>query len=495
MDKKYIMSLDQGTTSSRAVIFDRKGKKLSAVSKEFPQIFPEGAFVEHDPMDILSSQLGSAKEAIEAAGISPEEIAAIGIANQRETTIIWDKQTGKPVYNAIVWQCRRTADICARFESQGLTKFFKDKTGLIIDPYFSATKIKWILDNVDGVRERAQLGELLFGTVDCWLIWNLTGGKVHATDCSNASRTMLFNIHTISWDKEILGLLGIPESILPEVRECSGSFGVTDKTVFGTEIPITGCAGDQQSALFGQCCFHEGDVKNTYGTGGFLLMNTGSTPTDSSSGLLTTVAWSINGKVSYALEGSVFVSGAVVKWLRDELMIIKTAEETDAAARSVPDNGGVYFVPAFVGLGTPYWQPDARGTVTGLTRGTGKNHIIRAALEAIAYQTADVLDAMEKDTGKLGSIKVDGGASQNDFLMEFQADILGRSVIRPSNIESTAMGAAFLAGLGCGFWSSAEELSVLCESQREFSPSMGAEKREELLSGWKKAVTAAISIK
>lgn len=495
MDKKYIMSLDQGTTSSRAVIFDRKGRKVSAVSKEFPQIFPEGAFVEHDPMDILTSQLDSAKEAITAAGISPEDIAAIGIANQRETTIIWDKQTGKPVYNAIVWQCRRTADICARFENQGLTKFFKAKTGLIIDPYFSATKIKWILDNVEGVRERAQRGELLFGTVDCWLIWNLTSGKVHATDCSNASRTMLFNIHSMSWDKEILGLLGIPESLLPEVRECSGSFGVTDKAVFGAEIPITGCAGDQQSALFGQCCFHEGDVKNTYGTGGFLLMNTGSAPTESSSGLLTTVAWSIGGKVTYALEGSVFVSGAVVKWLRDELQIISSAEETDAAARAVPDNGGVYFVPAFVGLGTPYWQPDARGTVTGLTRGTGKNHIIRAALEAIAYQTADVLDAMEKDTGKLGSIKVDGGASQNDFLMEFQADILGRPVIRPANIESTAMGAAFLAGLGCSFWASAEELSALCESQREFSPSMGAQRRNELLSGWKKAVSAAISIK
>ena len=495
MDKKYIMSLDQGTTSSRAVIFDRKGRKVSAVSKEFPQIFPEGAFVEHDPMDILTSQLDSAKEAITAAGISPEDIAAIGIANQRETTIIWDKQTGKPVYNAIVWQCRRTADICARFENQGLTKFFKAKTGLIIDPYFSATKIKWILDNVEGVRERAQRGELLFGTVDCWLIWNLTSGKVHATDCSNASRTMLFNIHSMSWDKEILGLLGIPESLLPEVRECSGSFGVTDKAVFGAEIPITGCAGDQQSALFGQCCFHEGDVKNTYGTGGFLLMNTGSAPTESSSGLLTTVAWSIGGKVSYALEGSVFVSGAVVKWLRDELQIISSAEETDAAARAVPDNGGVYFVPAFVGLGTPYWQPDARGTITGLTRGTGKNHIIRAALEAIAYQTADVLDAMEKDTGKLGSIKVDGGASQNDFLMEFQADIVGNAVIHHANIESTAMGAAFLAGLGCGFWASAEELSALCESQREFSPSMGAQRRNELLSGWKKAVSAAISIK
>ncbi len=489
---KYIMSLDQGTTSSRAVIFDHEGKKVAAVNKEFPQIFPEGAFVEHDPMDILNSQLDSVRAVLEQTGISPSDIAALGITNQRETTIIWDKATGKPVYNAIVWQCRRTADICARLEDQGLGKFFKDKTGLLIDPYFSATKIKWILDNVEGVREKAQKGELLFGTVDCWLIWNLTGGKVHATDCSNASRTMLFNIHTMSWDKEILGLLGIPESLLPEVRECSGDFGVCDESIFGAAIPIRGCAGDQQAALFGQCCFHEGDVKNTYGTGGFLLMNTADKPVESRSGLLTTVAWSISGQASYALEGSVFVSGAVVKWLRDQLGIISSAEETEAAARSVPDNGGVYFVPAFVGLGTPYWVPDARGTITGLTRGTGRAHIIRAALEAIAYQTADVLDAMEQDTGKLGVIKVDGGAAQNDFLMEFQADILARSVIRPSNVESTALGAAFLAGLGCGFWGSTEELSGLCENFREFSPSMTEDKRTELLSGWSRAINATV---
>lgn len=494
MSRKYILALDQGTTSSRAVIFDHKANKIAVAQKEFRQIFPKGAYVEHDPMDILSSQLESAKDAIKQASITPEEISAIGIANQRETTIIWDKATGKPVYNAIVWQCRRTADICARLEDQGLSKFFKDKTGLLIDPYFSATKIKWILDNVEGVRERAKKGELLFGTVDCWLIWNLTGGKVHATDTSNASRTMLFNIHTMSWDKEIMGLLGIPAKMLPEVRDCSGDFGTTDKDIFGCEIPITGCAGDQQAALFGQCCLREGDVKNTYGTGGFLLMNTGDRPIESRNGLLTTVAWSIGGKVDYALEGSVFVSGAVVKWLRDELQIVKSAEETEQAARSIDENGGVYFVPAFVGLGTPYWEPDARGTIVGLTRGTGRAHIVRAALEAIAYQTADVLAAMEQDTGKLGRIKVDGGASQNDFLMEFQADILGRSLIRPSNIESTALGAAFLAGLGSGFWGSLEELAALCVSFREFSPSMSSAKRQELLSGWKKAVKATIGL-
>ena len=494
MSRKYILALDQGTTSSRAVIFDHKANKIAVAQKEFRQIFPKGAYVEHDPMDILSSQLESAKDAIKQALITPEEISAIGIANQRETTIIWDKATGKPVYNAIVWQCRRTADICARLEDQGLSKFFKDKTGLLIDPYFSATKIKWILDNVEGVRERAKKGELLFGTVDCWLIWNLTGGKVHATDASNACRTMLFNIHTMSWDKEIMGLLGIPAKMLPEVRDCSGDFGTTDKDIFGCEIPITGCAGDQQAALFGQCCLREGDVKNTYGTGGFLLMNTGDRPIESRNGLLTTVAWSIGGKVDYALEGSVFVSGAVVKWLRDELQIVKSAEETEEAARSIDENGGVYFVPAFVGLGTPYWEPDARGTIVGLTRGTGRAHIVRAALEAIAYQTADVLAAMEQDTGKLGRIKVDGGASQNDFLMEFQADILGRSLIRPSNIESTALGAAFLAGLGSGFWGSLEELAALCVSFREFSPSMSSTKRQELLSGWKRAVKATIGL-
>lgn len=490
--KKYILSLDQGTTSSRAVLFDETGSKVCVSQKEYPQIFPKSGWVEHDPMDIFNSQLDSAKECIEKSGVSLSDIAAIGIANQRETVIMWEKSTGKPVCNAIVWQCRRTADICAKLEEQGLKKFFLSKTGLLIDPYFSATKIKWIMDNVQGVRERAERGEILFGTVDCWLIWNLTGGKVHATDYSNASRTMLFNIHTLEWDKEILGLLGIPGSILPEVRNSSGDFGVTDRSVFDAEIPICGCAGDQQAALFGQCCYLTGDVKNTYGTGGFLLMNTGDKPIDSKNGLLSTIAWGIGGKITYALEGSVFVSGAVVKWLRDELGIIKSAEETEAIARNVTDSGGVYFVPAFAGLGTPYWDPAARGAIFGLTRGSGKAHIVRAALEAIAYQTAEVIKAMEEDTSSLNTIKVDGGAAQNDFLMEFQADILGRSIIRPKNIESTATGAAFLAGLSCGVWHSRDELTGISENFREFVPNMGEQRRGELIAGWKRAVERSL---
>ncbi len=490
--KEYILSLDQGTTSSRAVLFNAKGEKVASVQKEYPQIFPGNGWVEHDPMDILESQLSSAREVIAKAGITAEDVAAIGIANQRETTILWDKNTGKPVYNAIVWQCRRTSEDCARMESQGLQKFFKDKTGLLIDPYFSATKIKWILENVEGVRERAEKGEILFGTVDCWLIWNLTGGMVHVTDYSNASRTMLFNIHTLEWDREILGLLGIPSCMLPEVKECSGDLGETEENIFGSRIKIAGCAGDQQAALFGQCCFREGDVKNTYGTGGFLLMNTGEKPVESRHGLLTTIAWGIGGKVNYALEGSVFVSGAAVKWLRDELCIIRTAAETEELARSVEDAGGVYFVPAFVGLGAPYWKPEARGMITGLTRGTNRCHIVRATLEAMCYQTYDVLRAMEEDAGAIGSIKADGGAANNDFLMEFQADILGHSVIRPYNVESTATGAAYLAGLGCGLWGSMEELVGVSDKFREFIPSMSESKRSDLISGWKKAVQAAI---
>ncbi|WP_295154121.1 glycerol kinase GlpK [uncultured Ruminococcus sp.] len=493
--KKYILALDQGTTSSRAVLFDREGAKVYASQYEFPQIFPKAGWVEHDPKDILESQLHALRDCIEhitSTGEDIADIAAIGVTNQRETTIIWDKNTGEPVYNAIVWQCRRTADTCERFAGQGLDKFFRSKTGLLIDPYFSATKIKWIFDNVEGVRERAQRGDLLFGTVDSWLIWNLTGGRVHATDYTNASRTMLFNIHTLEWDREILGLMGIPENILPEVRDCSGDFGVTDAAVIGAEIPICGCAGDQQAALFGQCCFLKGDVKNTYGTGGFLLMNTGSECVESAHGLLTTIAWGMGGNITYALEGSVFVSGAVVKWLRDELCIISSAEETAEIAASVPDNGGVYFVPAFVGLGTPYWDSDARGVICGLTRGSGRAHIVRAALEAIAYQTADVINAMEEDTSALGLIKVDGGASQNDFLMQYQADILGRSVIRPRNVESTATGAAFLAGLYCGMWESREELNRVSQKFREFIPSMAENGRAELISGWKKAVERSV---
>lgn len=490
--KKYILSLDQGTTSSRAVLFDKTGSKLCSAQQEYPQIFPESGWVEHDPMDILNSQINSAKECIEKSGVDVSEIAAVGIANQRETVIMWEKSTGKPVCNAIVWQCRRTAETCAKLEEQGLKKFFRSKTGLLIDPYFSATKIKWILDNVQGVREKAERGEILFGTVDAWLIWNLTGGRVHATDYSNASRTMLFNIHTLEWDREILGLLGIPFSVLPEVRNSSGDFGVTDSSVFGAEIPICGCAGDQQAALFGQCCYLTGDVKNTYGTGGFLLMNTGDKPIDSKNGLLTTIAWGIDGKVTYALEGSVFVSGAVVKWLRDELGVIKSAEETEEIARSVEDTNGVYFVPAFVGLGTPYWNSAARGAMFGLTRGSNRSHIVRAALEAIAYQTAEVIKAMEEDTSALNMIKVDGGASQNDFLMEFQADILGRSIIRPKNIESTATGAAFLAGLSCGLWKSRDELNGVSENFREFVPNMEEKCRNKLTAGWKRAVERSL---
>lgn len=489
----YILALDQGTTSSRALIFNEKGEKLACCQKEFPQIFVKGGWVEHDPRDIWESQLDVAKQVIQKAGLQPSDIAGIGVTNQRETTIIWDKQTGEPIYNAIVWQCRRTVDICDKFTQQGLSKFFSDKTGLVIDPYFSATKVKWILDNVPGVKERAEKGELLFGTVDTWLIWNLTGGKVHATDFTNASRTMMFNIHTLNWDDEILGLLGIPRSLLPQVVDCSGLIGVTDKSVLGAEIKICGCAGDQQAALFGQCCFHKGDVKNTYGTGGFLLMNTGKEPVRSKSGLLTTIAWGIDGKVTYALEGSVFVAGAVVKWLRDELKMIDDAAQTEQIARSVEDCGGVYVVPAFVGLGTPYWDPGARGSIFGLTRGSSRAHIVRACLEAICYQTADVIDAMVNDTGALNTIRVDGGASANDFIMEFQADILNRPVIRPENVESTATGAAFLAGLGCGVWKSGEEILQISGSFKEFAPAMRSQKREQLLCGWKKAVKRSLA--
>ncbi len=491
--KGYILALDQGTTSSRALIFNEKGEKLACCQKEFPQIFVKGGWVEHDPMDIWESQLDVAKQVIQKAGIKPSDISAIGVTNQRETTIIWDKNTGKPVYNAIVWQCRRTVDICDKFTQQGLSKFFSDKTGLVIDPYFSATKVKWILDNVPGVKQRAEKGELLFGTVDTWLIWNLTGGKVHATDYTNASRTMMFNIHTLRWDDEILGLLGIPHSLLPQVVDSSGTIGVTDGSVLGAQIRICGCAGDQQAALFGQCCFHKGDVKNTYGTGGFLLMNTGKEPVRSKSGLLTTIAWGIDGKVTYALEGSVFVAGAVVKWLRDELKMIDDAAQTEQIARSVEDCGGVYVVPAFVGLGTPYWDPGARGSIFGLTRGSSRAHIVRACLEAICYQTADVIDAMVNDTGALNTIRVDGGASANDFIMEFQADILNRPVIRPENVESTATGAAFLAGLGCGVWKSGEEILQISGSFKEFAPAMRSQKREQLLCGWKKAVKRSLA--
>ena len=490
---KYIMSIDQGTTSSRAVIFDKGGNIVSIAQKEFTQYYTGDGYVEHDAEEIFDTQLEVCRKAMEKLKLKACDIAAIGITNQRETTVVWDKNTGKPICRAIVWQCRRTAPFCKNLEAQGLTQFFSSKTGLLIDPYFSATKLRWILDNVEGARERAQAGELLFGTIDCWLIWKLSGGRCHATDFSNASRTMLFNIHSLQWDNEILGLLGIPKEMMPKVVDSSGVICETDASLFGEPIVISGCAGDQQSALFGQCCFEEGDVKNTYGTGGFLLMNTGDKPVRSSSGLLTTIGWGIGGKVTYALEGSVFIAGAVVKWLRDELKMVETAAETERLALEVENTNGVYIVPAFVGLGAPYWDSDARGVITGLTRGAGRSHIVRAALEAIAYQTCDVLAAMEKDTGSLRSIKVDGGASSNNFLMQFQADMLDRPLIRPKNVESTAFGAFLLAGLGCGYYKDIAEVTRLSGSFETFSPSITADKRAALLDGWKKAVEKAKS--
>lgn len=486
---KYIMSIDQGTTSSRAVIFNKKAEIVSVAQREFPQYYPANGYVEHDPEEIYSSQLQVCCDAMKNANIIAADIAGIGITNQRETTIVWDKNTGKPVYNAIVWQCRRTADMCRELEEKGLTDFFRERTGLIINPYFSATKIKWILDNVEGAKEKAMKGDLLFGTVDCWLMWKLSDGKAHVTDYTNASRTMLFNIHTLEWDREILDMLGIPLSMMPEVRPSSGELCRTAPEILGGSIPICGCAGDQQSALFGQRCFDKGDVKNTYGTGAFLLMNTGETPAVSKCGLLTTIAWVTDGKPVYALEGSVFIAGAVIKWLRDELEMISSAQETEKIAQSVTDNGGVYLVPAFVGLGAPYWNDSARGIITGLTRGSGKKYIVRAALEAIAYQTYDVLTAMETDAGKIGSIKVDGGASANNFLMQFQSDISEKNIIRPHSVESTALGACFLAGLGCGYFGSIDEIKSIASGSDTFTPSMDAEKRTFLLSGWHSAVS------
>ncbi len=491
-EKRYILALDQGTTSSRAVIFDHNGKPIDSYQIEFPQIFPDNGWIEHDPLDILNSQLDAAKGALEKSGISAMQIAAVGITNQRETTIMWDKNTGKPICNAIVWQCRRTADICAALSKQVGEEFFRSRTGLLIDPYFSATKIKWILDNIPGAREGAQKGDILFGTVDSWLIWNLTGGITHCTDVSNAARTMLFNIHTMQWDKDILALLGIPEIILPQVCDSSGVIGYCSSEIFGCEIPIAGCAGDQQAALFGQKCFGRGDVKNTYGTGGFLLMNTGDSPVDAKSGLLTTVGWRIGEKTVYALEGSVFISGAIVKWLRDQLGLISSAAETQSLAASIDSTGGVYIVPAFTGLGAPYWRPDARGIIVGLTRATDKACIVRACLEAVAYQTQDVLAAMEKDAGSLNTIRVDGGASANDFLLKFQADISNKEIIRPDCVESTAVGAAFLAGLGVGYWKDTDEIAALDSDFRRFIPDMPDTRRKELLDGWHNAVALAI---
>lgn len=487
--EKYIMALDQGTTSSRCIIFNAAGKKLSIAQKELGQIYPAPGCVEQDAMEIWASQIGVAKEAMLKIGAAAENIAAIGITNQRETTIVWDRKTGRPICNAIVWQSRVSAEICDELEKRGMGEMLQSRTGLRIDPYFSATKLKHILDNTDGAREAARRGELLFGTVDTWLIWNLTGGGAHVTDYSNASRTMLFNIHTLEWDEEILSELDIPKEMLPRVVNSSGEMGLTDTAVFGGKIPVAAAAGDQQAALFGQCCFNTGDVKNTYGTGAFLLMNTGSGAISSESGLLTTIAWGIDGKITYALEGSVFVAGAVVQWLRDELELIRTAAETEELAQSVPDTNGVYIVPAFVGLGAPYWNSGARGIITGLTRGSKRAHIVRAALEAIAYQSADVMKCMEDEAFcRIGAVKVDGGASANNFLMRFQADIMDRSVFRPENTETTALGAAFMAGLAVGFWKSTEELRELNPASIRFAPTISASRREELVLGWHKAV-------
>lgn len=486
---KYIMALDQGTTSSRCILFDSKGKIVSMVQKEFRQIFPKNGWVEHDPMEIWSTQFGVAVEAMAKINVTSKDIAALGITNQRETTIVWDKRTGKPIYNAIVWQCRRTAPICEELKAQGVTDLIKKKTGLILDPYFSGTKIKWILDNVPHAREEAEKGNLYFGNVDSWLIWNLTKGKVHVTDYSNASRTMLFNIHELKWDDDILKLLGIPKSMLPEVKPSSYVYGRCDESVFDGEIPIAGIAGDQQAALFGQTCYDAGTAKNTYGTGCFLLMNTGEKAVDSKNGLLTTIAWGINGKVEYALEGSIFIAGAAIQWLRDQMRMIKTAPQSEEYAVKVKDTNGVYLVPAFVGLGAPYWDPYARGTVVGITRGTKKEHFIRAALESLAYQTYDVLKAMEEDSGiELKALKVDGGACTNDFLMQFQSDILNVKVDRPKVIETTALGAAYLSGLAVGYWKDQKEVSENWAVSKTFKPNMSEEKRKQLLDGWHEAV-------
>ena len=484
---KYVMSLDQGTTSSRCIIFDENGSIVSVAQQEYRQIYLDSGWVEHDPDDIYSSQVSVAAQAIAKLGISSDEISCIGITNQRETTILWDKNTGKPVYNGIVWQCRRTADYVSSLKEQGLSGFIRNKTGLIPDPYFSATKIKWILDNVDGVRERAENGEILFGTVDCYLIWKLTGGKVHATDCTNASRTMLYNIFENKWDKELLELFSIPECILPQVKMSSDDFGHTE--VFGKSIHITGVAGDQQAALFGQCCFEKGEGKNTYGTGCFLLTNTGETPVLSKNGLITTIACGIDGKITYALEGSVFVAGAAIQWLRDELKLIEKASDTEEIALSVKDTNGVVVVPAFTGLGAPYWNPYARGLITGLSRGTGRAHIVRATLESLAFQSYDVIASMETDMdNKITTLKVDGGASANNFLMQFQSDILNAEVLRPACIETTAMGAAFLAGLYTGVWSSKEELKNLISIERRFSPLIDDNTRNKALERWSAAI-------
>ena len=495
--EKYIMALDQGTTSSRCIIYDHKGEIKSVAQKEYEQIYPRPGWVEHDPMVIWSTQLAVAKEAMALIGITHAKIGAIGITNQRETTIVWDKETGEPVYNAIVWQCRRTAEYCDKLKEKGYGEMIRKKTGLVVDAYFSGTKLKWILENVEGTRQKAEEGRLLFGTVETWLIWNLTEGAVHATDYSNAARTMMFNIHDLKWDEEILELLDIPAEMLPEPRPSSGIFGYTDVDVFGGEVPIAGAAGDQQAALFGQTCFEAGQSKMTYGTGGFMLMNTGDKAVDSDNGLLTTIAWGLSGSnegVTYALEGSVFVAGAAVQWLRDELRIVEDAPQSEAIATSVDDTAGVYIVPAFVGLGAPYWDQHARGAIFGLTRGAKREHLVRAMLESLAYQTSDLAGAMQAEpaaTAVISQLNVDGGACANNFLMQFQADIMGVPVVRPKIIETTSLGAAYLAGLATGYWGSLEDIRQNAGIDKVFEPGMPEEERADKLKKWSKAVEAA----
>lgn len=492
MAKQFILALDQGTTSSRAIVFNHKGEIVSTAQKEFKQIYPKAGWVEHDGKEIWSTQAGVATEAITSAELDGSNIAGIGITNQRETTLIWDRETGKPVYNAIVWQDRRTSDFCDQLKKSGHAGMIQEKTGLVIDSYFSGTKIKWILDNVDGARERAENGELAFGTMDTWLIWNFTNGATHVTDVTNASRTMIFNINDMEWDQELLELLDIPESLLPEVKSSSEVYAKTNSTVLNAEVPIAGIAGDQQAALFGQRCIESGMVKNTYGTGCFMMMNTGEKPIKSKNNLLTTVAWEIDGRVEYALEGSIFIAGAVVQWLRDELGLIRESADVEKLAKSVDDNDGVYLVPAFAGLGAPHWDQHARGTIVGLTRGSNSGHIARAALEGIAYQAMDVLKAMQSDSEiDIKELRVDGGATANNLLMQFQADILQAPVIRPKILETTALGAAYLAGLAVGYWESHEEINEQWQEDKRFDPQMDKEKASKLITGWKKALKAA----
>jgi glycerol kinase len=497
MMEKFIMSIDQGTTSSRAIIFNKQGDIVSVAQKEFQQIFPKPGWVEHNANEIWTSVLAVIAESLELQDIKPQQIEAIGITNQRETAVVWDKNTGRPIYNAIVWQSRQTAGICEELKAAGHSEMVTKKTGLLIDSYFSGTKVKWILDNVEGAREKAENGDLLFGTIDTWLIWKLTGGASHVTDYTNASRTLMYNIYDLKWDEELLEMLTVPSNMLPEVKASSEVYGYTvEHHFFGAKVPIAGVAGDQQAALFGQACYKPGMAKNTYGTGCFMLMNTGETPVPSNTGLLTTIAWGIDGKVEYALEGSIFVAGSSIQWLRDGLRMFKDAADSEGYATKVTSTDGVYMVPAFVGLGAPYWDSDARGAIFGLTRGTSKEHLVRATLESIAYQTRDVLAAMEKDSGiKLESLRVDGGAVKNNFLMQFQADILGTPVDRPEVTETTALGAAYLAGLAVGFWPSKEEISSSWSINRTFAPELPEEEKETLYSGWQKAVKSTCTFK